>query len=354
MQKNNILNEEVVLLNHGLNIINGQKQQSFTNTAKKRQSAVCIIFRLNLNLKCSIQIGKINEYNRKEPDSFMNLITNTYEFQDGSTKNSLKHGIEMLFIKRADNPKDKFSGQVAFPGGKCDNEETDYEAAVREAFEECGLKLDDKSKYLYLGPIPKNFFVFPHPKGNLYVSAHIFWQINLEDIPMKTNPSEVAYCMWVPLNHIVNPPADCLSLSKDYTVKLPEGRNKVTKSITNYIASDLKGGKAWKILLPNGDDLWGLTFMILIYFMGFFEEVIKKKGLSSISPSRYNEIVSNCLHFKMGEVKGPISYLKIYLAEKFFYNYRQRQFENQKGNSYVLKLMILLLISVTILIYPRL
>lgn len=349
-----ILNEEVQLLNYALNQINENKQVSYYNTERRKQSSVCIILRLNLDMRCKFNVNNIDQFNRKEPDAIKKMINSSYELDEGTSRISVKHGLELLFIKRAENPRDKFSGQVAFPGGKCENDESDYEAAVREANEECGLNLHDKSQYLYLAPIPKNFFVYPHPKGNLYVSAHIFWQINLEDIKMKTNPSEVAYCMWVPFNHIVNPPANCLDLAKDYNVKLPEGKGKIQKSIIAYVGSDMKDGKAWRIKLPSNDDLWGLTFFILVYFMGFCEGIMKQNRLKLFSLEKYNEIVKNALHFKLGEPNGIISKLKIYAAEHLFYNYRQKQFENIEKANYLLRFLVIVCISACFFIYPRL
>jgi len=50
----------------------------------------------------------------------------------------------LLFIRRVKNPLDKHSGQVAFPGGKHDDADSDHVAtATREAFEEIGLKPSD-------------------------------------------------------------------------------------------------------------------------------------------------------------------------------------------------------------------
>jgi len=45
-----------------------------------------------------------------------------------------------LYIQRAINPKDRWSGQIAFPGGKADPDESDQQAAEREVMEE--LRID--------------------------------------------------------------------------------------------------------------------------------------------------------------------------------------------------------------------
>jgi len=50
--------------------------------------------------------------------------------------------LDMLFIKRPDNPGDRFSGQMAFPGGKMHVDDADLlETAIRETREEVGIDL---------------------------------------------------------------------------------------------------------------------------------------------------------------------------------------------------------------------
>ena len=71
------------------------------------------------------------------------------------------------------NIKDINSGQIALPGGHVDNDENDFEAAIREAREEIGINLDEKS--IYLGKLNKNFYVRKTKNNeNLFVSVHIF------------------------------------------------------------------------------------------------------------------------------------------------------------------------------------
>lgn len=80
---------------------------------------------------------------------------------------------QSIFIQRAIDPSDIHSGQLAFPGGHVDNNENDFEAAVREVKEEIGLTLNESS--VYLGKLPKNFYARKTKAGeSLYTSLHIF------------------------------------------------------------------------------------------------------------------------------------------------------------------------------------
>jgi 8-oxo-dGTP pyrophosphatase MutT (NUDIX family) len=49
-----------------------------------------------------------------------------------------EHGFSVLLTRRADTLR-RHTGQVAFPGGRCDPGETPWETALREAHEEIGL-----------------------------------------------------------------------------------------------------------------------------------------------------------------------------------------------------------------------
>lgn len=63
----------------------------------------------------------------------------------------LRPRLQVLFIKRAVQERDAWSGQVAFPGGTREPDETDFLAAVRETQEEVGLDLTDSATFACVG-----------------------------------------------------------------------------------------------------------------------------------------------------------------------------------------------------------
>jgi 8-oxo-dGTP pyrophosphatase MutT (NUDIX family) len=58
-------------------------------------------------------------------------------------------GRELLFIRRAEHPRDRWSGQIGFPGGRAEPHDADLRAtAERETDEELGLDLRQKGEPL--------------------------------------------------------------------------------------------------------------------------------------------------------------------------------------------------------------
>ena len=68
----------------------------------------------------------------------------------------------MLFIKRSNNGS--HAGDIAYPGGRVDGDENDFEACVREVNEELGFNSSDIGKLSYLGKFPENFYAYYRKK----------------------------------------------------------------------------------------------------------------------------------------------------------------------------------------------
>ena len=96
-------------------------------TAAPKRSSVAIIIRI------SGFSDSHYAHDSLEPESFL---------LSRAAQESTVFNTELLYIKRATNATDPWSGNVAFPGGKHDVGDADDQAtAVREALEEVGLDL---------------------------------------------------------------------------------------------------------------------------------------------------------------------------------------------------------------------
>ncbi len=103
---------------------------------------------------------------------------------------------ELLFIRRADYPGDPWSGDVAFPGGGVEAEDTDSRAtAERETGEEIGLVLSDEAYLGTLGSI--NGAYLP-----VQISCHLY---QLAERPQLVANNEVVEAFYVPLANLLDP-----------------------------------------------------------------------------------------------------------------------------------------------------
>ncbi len=102
----------------------------------------------------------------------------------------------ILYIRRTSNNNDPHSGQVAFPGGACDPNDSDAEAtALREAYEEIGLLPEDVRILGHLGDFitVTSFLVTP-------VIGVIPWPYLF-----KLQTDEVSRAFTIPLEWLANP-----------------------------------------------------------------------------------------------------------------------------------------------------
>ncbi|MEX2536164.1 MAG: CoA pyrophosphatase [Trueperaceae bacterium] len=100
-------------------------------------------------------------------------------------------GLELLFTVRGEMLT-HHAGQIAFPGGGLEADETPEEGAVRETREEIGLEVPVRSIIGRLSdhPSPARFIATP-------VVAVLLWPQ-----PLEPNPSEVAEVFSVPLSEL--------------------------------------------------------------------------------------------------------------------------------------------------------
>jgi 8-oxo-dGTP pyrophosphatase MutT (NUDIX family) len=105
--------------------------------------------------------------------------------------------LEMLFILRASNKGDRWSGQVGFPGGHVEAGETDQEAAVRECHEELGI---DITPCALLGEVKQRSVSTTRggQSSTLIVACRVYLVLDpLSEFKLQT--SEIAACGWAPL-----------------------------------------------------------------------------------------------------------------------------------------------------------
>jgi 8-oxo-dGTP pyrophosphatase MutT (NUDIX family) len=112
-------------------------------------------------------------------------------------------GLEALFIRRAEHPRDPWSGQVAFPGGRSEPGDADLaETARRETLEEIGLDLARAAELL--GPLDEVRAMARLRPMDLSIMPFVFRL--REAVPTTLSP-EVTSLHWLPLRALLDPAA---------------------------------------------------------------------------------------------------------------------------------------------------
>ncbi len=147
-------------------------------------------------------------------------------------------GTELLFIQRATQESDPWSGQMAFPGGRREPADKSPAAtAERETLEELALDLDGAAPLGVLAVLDGGRATNRH----IVVSAHGYWLPGPKPV-LKPN-YEVADTVWVPLADLTDP----------------------KRSIDHYFA--VADANFPGIRLDRDDQVvWGLTLRLLADF----------------------------------------------------------------------------------------
>lgn len=103
--------------------------------------------------------------------------------------------VEVLFVKRVENPNDLWSGQMALPGGKRDaKDKTITETMIRETAEETGITLDSCQILGALNPIETTL------KSDMKILPFV---VLLEYEPVITlNKRELEAFVWISLEDL--------------------------------------------------------------------------------------------------------------------------------------------------------
>lgn len=105
--------------------------------------------------------------------------------------------LRILFVRRAKNLADPWSGQIGFPGGKREPEDKNLEQTViRETKEEVGINLLQNCHFLGVADAQKT-----KPRPDLKVLPFV---VLLEDeLPIRLNRRELQAFFWIPVEQLV-------------------------------------------------------------------------------------------------------------------------------------------------------
>ncbi|MCW4021765.1 MAG: CoA pyrophosphatase [Candidatus Bathyarchaeota archaeon] len=138
--------------------------------------------------------------------------------------------LELLFVKRTETPKDPWSGQTAFPGGKRSLQDNDLkDTVIRETCEETNLDLRKGCRFLgALEPINSI------QRSAMQIVPFVVWQLDEQKIRLN---HELASFFWVPLSELTKNEGTTEYMSKNFPAYLIG--NSVVWGITYQISSSL-------------------------------------------------------------------------------------------------------------------
>ena len=146
--------------------------------------------------------------------------------------------LEILFIERASDERDPWSGHLAFPGGKVEPGELARQAAERETQEEIGLWLGTER---YLGRMSDIV------GANLPVRVSCFAYGVVTDTVQPTVSPEVRDVFWVRLSDLLDP-------------------ERHQMASVGFSGTSLQ---VPAIIMPQSDKpvLWGITYRLVMQFL---------------------------------------------------------------------------------------
>ncbi|MEC9399666.1 MAG: CoA pyrophosphatase [Myxococcota bacterium] len=148
----------------------------------------------------------------------------------------------LCFIKRADREGDRWSGQMAFPGGRAsDGDANPIETAIRETQEEVGIALNAEQVIGQLSEAP----LHRHGSSFYGVLSPICFYIGQERPAFVLEESEVALAFWIPVNQLFDHERRA---TLDW--ELEDGARTLTFPGISH----------------EGEIIWGLTYRVLEVF----------------------------------------------------------------------------------------
>jgi 8-oxo-dGTP pyrophosphatase MutT (NUDIX family) len=109
-----------------------------------------------------------------------------------------ERGAEFLFIHRAEDPRDPWSGHMAFPGGRVEADDAgQLAAALRETREEIGLDLSKDARQI--GRLSDIAAIGRGRPINMVITPFVFF---VDRVPPLEPNHEVAEVVWVPASFL--------------------------------------------------------------------------------------------------------------------------------------------------------
>ncbi|EAR85201.1 NUDIX hydrolase (macronuclear) [Tetrahymena thermophila SB210] len=332
----------------------------FNIPGKVKQSSVALVLRVSPSYQKFAELNTILQ-NKIKPFEFSNPQSNLLSYQELEQILDKHNTVQFqcVIIQRQIDPKDIHSGQLALPGGHVDEQETDFQSAVREVQEEIGMQLNRNS--LYLGKLPKNFYARKARSGeNLYTSLNIFLYTSLEkETQFIKQESEVRDVKWINMDLFFNIKQSSIQIYKfqgSFNVNLLP---KFMRGQAKTASLNFKYGEFCSIEIGMDNVLWGLTFHFMVYILSLIQKSYiggpDAPDLNQISKliklsEHYNLVFEQ--NYNLGWIINLISRRIHQQSRVQQFTYQTPQELQKNSNKKIICLSIASLIAASVVAYP--
>lgn len=168
---------------------------------------------------------------------------------------------EIIFEFRSKHMKTQ-PGEISFPGGRLENEETFMEAAIRETVEELGIKEENIE---ILGELD---FLVSYANFTIHCFLGIVDGIRLED--MDVNPDEVDHVFAVPVDFFL----ESEPMSHDLSLRTEESDSFPYELIPQGKNYNFREGKHQVLFYQYQDYIiWGFTARMTKQFIDILRDI---------------------------------------------------------------------------------
>jgi len=188
------------------------------------------------------------------------------------------------------------------------------------------------------------------------VSVHVYFQLSSGDIPFKLNPSEIAKCYWIPLNHLLFPEKTKITTKLSEApplLKNIQNRSWVFRKSMEPMMSGFTGSRSIGIDIGDGQCLFGLTFYFTVYMMRIMKDEVANslKGANKEEMMRnLNYVSENGLITEMLYKEGTFG-IKQKLMNYGYHIKRQKQFESIVNDTMSIKLYVLFFLTLCCILH---
>eukprot|EP01083_Nonionella_stella_P070197 187717_1 len=182
--------------------------ETYSGTSR---ASVALILRCITSDTSRHSVDANSDTSRHSIDANSNTSRHSVDANSDTSRHSIdancpRRQLEILYILRQKRRDDRWSGQVAFPGGRREASDTnDFDTVCRETQEEVGLDLRNQDLFKCIGRLDnRSIRLINQPE--MTVCPFVFLQLSPAPLPISLQTSEVAAVIWADATSLCDEP----------------------------------------------------------------------------------------------------------------------------------------------------